>query len=357
MLSRRLLSLTAGCTLFATADAWAQEVVIDSPPNPDLFAFVDQEFGDFQDFSTYLVQSIVLKSDTFIHEITMYYTNIFNQWPQGIVGARLNIFAQEGNLPGPGDNPAADAPVEATMTLGANGFELTYDAGGDIKLAAGQYWIGLTPILDFGAAGHEWHQGTDVWDKNTAVRNPGGGFGLGTDWFDAGQEFSGIDWGGALRVTGKNVDGTIGPDSFNAFRGFHSSGDLDNVLESDDSDLCYNPGVTLLQSEAPVTLDFTGTLPNDSPASLDVTIEASANSVGLELTISFWNFNTNSWDVVGVEEQSFAGDAVGTFSGNPADHVEPGTGEVRTRYEVRREGPIFLFPWTDCVDHVFWTTS
>ncbi len=121
--------------------------------------------------------------------------------------------------------------------------------------------------------------------------------------------------------------------------------------------MCYNPGIVLGPTEAPVTLDFLGTLPNDSPTSLDVTIESSANTVGLELTVSFWNFNTNSWDVVGTDTQSLNADTVRTFAGNPADHVEPGTGEVRTRYEVRVVSFIFIFPWLDCVDHVFWTTS
>ncbi len=146
-------------------------------------------------------------------------------------------------------------------------------------------------------------------------------------------------------------------DDFNAFRGFYDSGDLDDLLESDDSDLCYNPGIVLNPAEAPVTLDFFGTLPNDSPASLDVTIESSANTVGLELTFSFWNFNTNSWDVVGTDTQSLNTDTVKTFAGVPADHVEAGTGEVRTRYEVRVVSFIFVFPWLDCVDHVFWTTT
>ena len=148
---------------------------------------------------------------------------------------------------------------------------------------------------------------------------------------------------------------TFVPDSFDAFRGFHLSGDLDDVLESDDSDLCYNPGITILPSEAPVTLDFIGTSPDLSPARLKVTVESSANTVGLELTFSFWNFNTTSWDIVGTATQTNGVDTVRTFSGTPADHVEAGTGEVRTRYEVR-EG-IVLLPWTDCVDHVFWTTS
>ena len=150
---------------------------------------------------------------------------------------------------------------------------------------------------------------------------------------------------------------TTTPDDFSAFRGFYVSGDLESLLESDDDKLCYNPGIVLNPAEAPITLDFTATLPDDSPATLDVTIESSANTVGLEVTISFWNYNTNSWDVVGTDTQSLNADTVRTFSGVPADHVEPGTGEVRTRYEVRVVSFIFLFPWLDCVDHVFWTSS
>ena len=152
-------------------------------------------------------------------------------------------------------------------------------------------------------------------------------------------------------VAGAN---TTPPDSFSAFRGFLASGTLDDVSESDDDKLCHNPGIVLNPSEAPITLDFTGTLPNDAPSSLEVTIESSANTVGLELTFSFWNYNMNSWDVVGTDTQSLNADTVRTFAGNPADHVEPGTGAVMTRYEVRVVSFIFLFPWTDCVDQVFW---
>jgi len=67
---------------------------------------------------------------------------------------------------------------------------------------AGNYWIGLTPKIDFGAFGREFHQGSDEWLKNTAARNPGGGFGVGTEWFQAGPVFGGIDWGMAITVTG-----------------------------------------------------------------------------------------------------------------------------------------------------------
>ncbi len=168
----------------------------------------------------------------------------------------------------------------------------------------------------------------------------------GTDYFDISD--------GDLSILPEAI--ITPPAEFSAFRGFLNSGTLADVLESDDVDLCHDLGITIFPSEAPITLDFEGTLPNDSPSTLDVTIESSANTPGLGLTILFWNFNTASWDVVGTAAQGFNADTVRTFSGTPADHVEAGTGAVRTRYEVRQVGIIFQFPWTDCIDQFFWTT-
>jgi len=158
-------------------------------------------------------------------------------------------------------------------------------------------------------------------------------------------------------VTVVSTASSTPPNDFNAFRGFLDSGTLDDVLASDNVDLCHDLGITIFPTEAPITLDFDGTLPTDSPSSLSVTFESSANTPGLELTISFWNYNTNSWEVVGTAAQGFNLDVVRTFVGNPADHVEAGTGNVRTRYEVRHVSIIFQFPWTDCIDHVFWSTT
>ncbi len=99
MLSRRLLSVAAGCALFATSGAWAQEFDWDSPPNNDLAAFVDHDYPDFPDFSTYLVGHVRLEKDTIIYEITRYYTNLNNLWPLGPVESVLNIIPQGGGLP------------------------------------------------------------------------------------------------------------------------------------------------------------------------------------------------------------------------------------------------------------------
>ncbi len=208
MTIRRLLSLAAGWAMLAAQGAWAQEVVFDAPPNNDLTAFVDQQFADFPDFSTYLVAHVTLDRDMYIYDITTYFTNDTGLWPIGTISAVLNIIPQEFDLPDNGHDPSEGADgmkVEADLAGNGERLSLTTHLDGDMTLTAGDYWIGLTSSLDFGQFGQEFHKGSDIFEKNTAARNPGGGFGLGTDWFEAGPVFGDIDWGMALTVTAKNV--------------------------------------------------------------------------------------------------------------------------------------------------------
>ena len=230
--------------------------------------------------------------------------------------------------------------------------DLTAAPGPAIVLTPGTYWIGVLPEMDFGLFGQVAVGGTSIGNENAYQANPGGGFG-----FPGNLQQISPAANLAYRLVGDPAvgGGDVHPHDFTAFRGFLNSGTLNDVLASDDVDLCHDLGITIFPSEAPITLYFDGTLPNDSPATLDVTFESSANTPGLGLTIAFWNYNTSSWENVGTATQGFNVDTVRVFSGTPADHVEPGTGNVRTRYEVRQVGIIFQFPWTDCIDEMFWT--
>ena len=63
-----------------------------------------------------------------------------------------------------------------------------------------------TPDLGFGDFGQEFHQGAfDVVGAESQSRNPGGGFGIGTEWVNSGKVFGGVSWDAALTINGTAV--------------------------------------------------------------------------------------------------------------------------------------------------------
>jgi len=173
-------------------------------------------------------------------------------------------------------------------------------------------------------------------------------FSIGTDFDDVLAEVS--ETGGG---------GTVTADSFSTFRGFHLSGTLEDSFTSDDEYLKFNPGITLFPTEPPVWLIFNGTLPSDSPATLKIRLEARANTVGLNQTIQSFNWNTNQYEQVSSTNASVNTDSVVTvdLTNGIGSYVQQGTGAVRVRLGWRATGPVFLFPWTICVDQVVWEVT
>lgn len=204
-----LVLLTAPVVADGTID-----VVWDSPPNSDLPAFRDIQYvvANNVDFSTYLVAHVDITKTTQFFEITTYFSNFNNLWPKGQIEAVFNIIPQDGKLPPNSYDPSGPQlggqgiKVLADMAMAGEHLKLTTNLDGDLVLQPGEYWFGLTPIIDFGLFGQEFHQGSDFFLKNTAGRNPGGEVGVGTDWVDAGQVFGGLDqWGMAVTITGKVI--------------------------------------------------------------------------------------------------------------------------------------------------------
>ncbi len=158
-------------------------------------AVVDQEFPDFPEFSTYQVHDVSFAGDVVVNTVTVYFTQGFGFWGSGVNTARLNIFPKTSSLPGAGDDPAAGAVVDITLTSARRNRAWAVSASGlGIPLAAGDYWVGVTPIADFGLFGQEFHAVVapffGITGDQTAVQNPGGGFGIGSGW--AGVEIFGF---------------------------------------------------------------------------------------------------------------------------------------------------------------------
>lgn len=196
--------LAAGALIASHSIGVQAAVLWDQQPDANARAFVDQDFTDFPDFSTFLVSDVVFSSNVTVNSVTTYFTNLNSTWPQSGNGtAILNIFADP---LASADDPTAGTSVTAAYSVDATGISLTA-SGLSIDLAAGTYWIGLTPILIFGDVGQEFHQqAASTVGANTQGRNPGGGFGFGTDWFDAGPAFGGLnEWDAAITIEGESV--------------------------------------------------------------------------------------------------------------------------------------------------------
>ncbi len=187
-------------------------VLWDQQPDPARNAYVDQNFLDFPSFSTYIVNDVSFTTNVVIDGVITYYTSGIGFWPSSGT-ATLNIFPKTGTLPGPGDDPSFGLTVPVDIVAGPNGLEVHAGAGTplNIPLPAGDYWIGLTPDLEFGSFGQEFRQNsTSFVGDASAGRNPGGGFGVGTDWFDAGQVFGGEpDYDAAITILGTPAPGTV----------------------------------------------------------------------------------------------------------------------------------------------------
>lgn len=200
---KTLLSLSMLAALAASSHA-----VLWNQSDYTLEGIVDQEFSDFADFSTFAVGDITLSSASNITSVSTLIGFFTNQagW-MSVNSARLNIFSKTG--PFPTQDPTTGTVVSATNTLfNATDNIWEFKASGlNINLAAGSYWVGLTPISNFGTNGQAFHAttGTQIGDSSK-LRNPGGGFGFGTEW----SEFSAIGFanGDATLI----VDGAAVPE-------------------------------------------------------------------------------------------------------------------------------------------------
>ncbi len=202
-----LALLIAGGTLAAASSANAQPLWDQSAVDPGGPGFVDQAFPDVPDFSTYMLNDTSYAADSVITGITTYYTTGFGGWPSGAGTATLNIFNTD--TLAAGDDPGMGNSVVVTYTNTGSGIEVHADLsgmpGGGYAVNAGEtYWIGLTPELEFASFGQEFHsQAAVAMGAASQARNPGGGFGVGTDWFDAGVVFGGVSgWDAAILIEG-----------------------------------------------------------------------------------------------------------------------------------------------------------
>jgi MYXO-CTERM domain-containing protein len=172
-----LLLALAVCPAFG-AILWEQ-------PLQTTTAYVNQQFGDFQSYSSYAVSDVVVPAGGWTVTGGTWFMAQWNGagWPNGTdIPVVFNVFPLTGTLPSATDDPAAGTSLMAAYSTNGSDATLTL-TGLSLYLHQGSYWIGLSPVMDFSSYGQLGFQLTNGYIlEPDAWRNPGGGFGYGGDW-------------------------------------------------------------------------------------------------------------------------------------------------------------------------------
>lgn len=153
---------------------------------------VDQDFPDYPTYSAGMVDDFTTSGQTWnVNRVTTYYTQGIGVWGTGISSAQLSLYAKSNSSPTGADLVGNLGSIPATLVNLNGAWALTADTSGVAALQGinGDYWVGLTPTAAFGVFGQEFHllSSDPTIGAGSAVRNIGGGFGFGTDWYDAGS--------------------------------------------------------------------------------------------------------------------------------------------------------------------------
>ncbi|MFT5192017.1 MAG: hypothetical protein ACI9DF_005228 [Verrucomicrobiales bacterium] len=123
----------------------------------------------------------------------------------------LNIFSDDGLLDS--EDPIMGTNVPVTLSPEAAGLKVSV-SGLKIVLPAGDYWFGLTPILEFATLNQEYHQsGASLAGSVSHARNEGGGFGVSSDWQPAVAFGVDPSFDAALTIESRAITARVPPPS------------------------------------------------------------------------------------------------------------------------------------------------
>ena len=160
---KKLLLIIATLTLSvstANADIIWDQSAIDPAGNNYMDSY---SIGPWGDVIVYGASDFNLDVDATITSVTTFYTNT-GEWAPGNYDALLDIYVKTGPTPVTGvDDPLATGiTVPVTLTDTGNGSLALNASGLGIALAAGQYWIMLSPTVPDGPGFREFHYATDT---------------------------------------------------------------------------------------------------------------------------------------------------------------------------------------------------
>jgi hypothetical protein len=190
-------SAQTGFQVAPEAPANPAAVLWDQPPSSvNQNAYIDQEFPDYPEYSSFL-------ADDFVNADTWKIGDIFipgNGWNgfSSLLNAdslTWQIYADDGGMPdgdpsGGGNPPLwtltlAPTDPQVTISTGRGGMpsDTTLDLAVPMLVPAGHWWLVFYPTMFFGTGGQFGREPSDTTNFYVGqFINPGGGFGYGTAW-------------------------------------------------------------------------------------------------------------------------------------------------------------------------------
>jgi hypothetical protein len=158
--------------------------------------YVNQEFPDSPDYSSFLADDFIANNPWMIETI-FFPGNGWNGFTTLANASALTfqIYANNAGIPAGDPSGSGDPPIW-TLTLPITDPHITLYTGSGgypsntmlklptpFSLPAGHYWLTFYPTLNFSPYGQFGRQAADTTSAYIGkLINPGGGFGLGTDW-------------------------------------------------------------------------------------------------------------------------------------------------------------------------------
>jgi MYXO-CTERM domain-containing protein len=197
---------TCALTTFASAD-----VIMDQIGSMDGANTAAGSISASQDFDAYADYDVVALDD-FTIDSAMNLTSasmVLGGWNgyaglDGVNGFTVSIFS---SVDAAGGSIFGDVLAMWFDTASVNGDwagggdYISFDLGG-VELAAGSYWIGITPANAYGTNGQTGAYQSDIGDNSGAQANPAGAFGFIT-------QSTGVNYAYALNGTGVPAPGAL----------------------------------------------------------------------------------------------------------------------------------------------------
>ena len=286
--------------------------------------------------------------------------------------------------PGTSVGELVNAPIEnGTITFllveqfsESTGFDLDNNNDGIIDNAP---WLGVFDSVawtDGGASDHVYSSAilSQVGVPDAASRIPGNvDAESSAAWFhgDVVGDITALEYGNNVS-SNLPADAIITPGSTNFFpfsaevparsfsvpQGTIVSGAEAEIQFSDNESLQIHSAVAAPVVEAAIVLELQAFVPVQQPDSLTFVVETRANTPNVEQQIELFNFDSQQFEVVSVNPESFADARVEVeLNGLLSRYVSQETGELRATVSWTAVGPVFGFPWSVFVDQAAWQVN